>query len=64
MLAFYYAWYDEKTWTPDKVPDMPVTPYRSADRATIERTIEGTDCIADSFPGFVPTLASLGASIR
>jgi len=38
-LAFYYAWYDENTWTPDLVPDMPVQPYRSSDRATIERHV-------------------------
>ncbi|MFN2183536.1 MAG: 3-phosphoshikimate 1-carboxyvinyltransferase [Anaerolineae bacterium] len=29
-----------------------------------ETVVQNVDCIADSFPGFVPTLASLGASIR
>ncbi len=39
VLAFYYGWYDDKTWTSDQVPDMPVSPYRSADRTTIERQV-------------------------
>jgi hypothetical protein len=56
VLAFYYAWYDENTWTPGKVPDMPVTPYRSADRATIERHVQeargaGIDALVQSWYG-------------
>jgi len=56
VLAFYYAWYDEKTWTPDKVPDMPLQPYRSADRATIERHVReareaGIDALVLSWLG-------------
>jgi hypothetical protein len=39
VLAFYYAWYDENTWSPDQAPDAPVQPYRSRDRATIERHV-------------------------
>jgi hypothetical protein len=38
-LTFYYAWFDENTWTPSQVPDMPLQPYRSSDRATIERHV-------------------------
>jgi hypothetical protein len=62
VLAFYYAWYDDKTWTYDKVPDMPLAPYRSADRATIERQVrEARDAGIDAFvqswygPGENPT---------
>jgi hypothetical protein len=56
VLAFYYAWYDEQTWTPDKVPDMPIAPYRSADRATIERHVReareaGIDALVLSWLG-------------
>lgn len=56
VLAFYYAWYDEKTWTPDKVSDMPVEPYRSADTATIERHVgeahsAGIDAFVQSWLG-------------
>jgi len=29
-----------------------------------ETVVRNVDCIADSFPGFVPTLASLGAGVR
>jgi hypothetical protein len=65
VLAFYYAWYDEKTWTPDKVPDMPLAPYRSADRATIERHVRearsaGIDALVQSWygPGENPTEAN------
>ena len=50
VLAFYYAWFDEHTWGYDKVPDMPLTPYRSADRATIERHVtEALDAGVDAF---------------
>jgi hypothetical protein len=39
VLAFYYGWHDEQTWTPEKVPDMPLQPYCSRDLATIERHV-------------------------
>jgi hypothetical protein len=39
VLAFYYTWFDENTWSPELVPDMPVTPYVSRDRATMERHV-------------------------
>lgn len=65
MLAFYYAWYDENTWSPDKVPDMPRSPYRSAERATIERHVReargaGIDGLVQSWygPGTNPTEAN------
>jgi hypothetical protein len=56
VLAFYYAWFDENTWTPDKVPDMPVEPYRSADPATIARHVReaksaGIDALVQSWYG-------------
>ncbi len=40
VLAFYYNWYDEKSFGPKKTSDQPVTPYKSADRATIERQVD------------------------
>jgi len=62
VLAFYYAWYDENTWSTDKVPDMPLEPYRSADRTTIERHVReskgaGIDALVQSWygPGTNPT---------
>jgi hypothetical protein len=39
VLAFYYDWYDQNTWKPNRVPDMPVTPYASNDPSTIARQI-------------------------
>jgi len=56
VLAFYYAWFDENTWRPDVVSDMPVQPYRSADRGTIERHVDeakraGIDALALSWLG-------------
>lgn len=56
VLAFYYAWYDENTWTYDQVPDLPLSPYRSADRATIERHVQeahsaGIDAFVQSWYG-------------
>jgi hypothetical protein len=40
VLAFYYAWYDRKTWDSGKVPDVPLTPYASADRQAMARQID------------------------
>jgi len=39
VLAFYYAWYDQNTWTSGQSVDLPALRYRSADRATIERHV-------------------------
>ncbi|MEW5960791.1 MAG: endo-1,3-alpha-glucanase family glycosylhydrolase [Chloroflexota bacterium] len=38
-LAFYYAWYDQNTWSSGQSVDLPAEPYTSADRATIERHV-------------------------
>ena len=40
VLAFYYTWFDENTWTPDKVPDLPLAPYASRERDVMRRHIE------------------------
>jgi hypothetical protein len=40
VLAFYYAWYDQKTWTSGQVPDVPLTPYVSADPEAMTRQID------------------------
>jgi hypothetical protein len=40
VLAFYYDWYDANTWKPDKVADMPATPYNSNDPAAMARQIQ------------------------
>lgn len=39
VLAFYYNWFDENTWTPAKVPDLPAQPYASRDRGAMDRHI-------------------------
>jgi hypothetical protein len=39
VLAFYYNWFDENTWTPEKVSDFPITLYHSRDRETVVRHI-------------------------
>ena len=39
VLAFYYAWFDETTWTSGQPADIPSSPYRSTDPATIERHV-------------------------
>jgi hypothetical protein len=50
VLAFYYTWFDENTWTSTMVPDMPVTPYISRERATIERHVaQAQDAGIDAF---------------
>ena len=39
VLAFYYNWFDENSWGA-KVPDQPVQPYVSRDRAVMARHID------------------------
>ncbi len=39
VLAFYYNWYDENTWKPDRVPDLPAAPYVSRDPGAMARQI-------------------------
>jgi isopentenyl diphosphate isomerase/L-lactate dehydrogenase-like FMN-dependent dehydrogenase len=39
VLAFYYNWFDENTWTPAKVPDFPAQTYVSRDRGVMDRHI-------------------------
>ena len=56
VLAFYYTWYDENTWIPEKVNDMPLEPYVSRDRAVMARHIEqaksaGIDALVASWYG-------------
>ncbi len=40
VLAFYYAWYDQGTWNSGKVPDVPLTPYASANPEAMARQID------------------------
>ena len=40
VIAFYYAWYDQKTWQSGKVPDVPISPYASANREVMARQID------------------------
>ena len=40
VLAFYYAWFDENTWTYDKLPDLPAEQYVSRDRGVMGRHID------------------------
>lgn len=40
VLAFYYTWFDENTWTYDKVPDLPAEQYVSRDRGVMGRHID------------------------
>ncbi|RME83565.1 MAG: hypothetical protein D6775_07770, partial [Caldilineae bacterium] len=40
VFAFYYTWYDENTWRPDRVPDMPLEPYVSRDPQVMARHIQ------------------------
>src|SRR5450432_3235170 len=39
VLAFYYAWYQQKDWCSCHMSDLPTIRYNSADDATIERQI-------------------------
>ena len=50
VLAFYYNWFDENTWTPEKVSDFPLTLYHSRDRETVVRHIaQAQEASIDAF---------------
>ncbi len=50
VVAFYYAWYDQKTWRSGQVPDLPLTPYNSDDRQVMARQVEqAQDAGLDAF---------------
>ena len=56
VLAFYYAWYDQNTWTSGTVGDTPVQPYSSSDPAVIQRHVAqaqaaGIDALVESWYG-------------
>jgi len=40
VLAFYYTWFDEHSWSADQVSDQPLARYASRDRAVMARHIE------------------------
>ncbi|MBV7333864.1 hypothetical protein KFU94_37660 [Chloroflexi bacterium TSY] len=40
VLAFYYSWFDETTWSLQKLSDLPAQPYASRDRGVMGRHIE------------------------
>ena len=39
VLAFYYTWFDENSWSPSQVPDLPLQTYASRDRGVMDRHI-------------------------
>lgn len=39
VVAKYYAWFDQNSWDPARLSDMPVARYISADRPTMERQV-------------------------
>ncbi len=56
VLAFYYTWFDENSWNPGRVPDLPAAPYVSRDRGVIGRHIDqakaaGIDALVVSWYG-------------
>lgn len=56
VLAFYYAWYDQNTWTPTLLSDLPAQTYNSSDPAAIARHIQqakasGIDAFVVSWTG-------------
>ncbi len=40
VLALYYPWFDENTWTSGTTPDLPAQPYASRDRTVMARHIQ------------------------
>ena len=40
VVAFYYTWFDENTWSYDRLSDLPAQPYVSRDRGAMGRHID------------------------
>lgn len=56
VLAFYYDWYDQNTWSPGLVSDLPSQTYASSDPAAMARQIQqaqgaGIDAFVVSWTG-------------
>ncbi len=56
VLAFYYTWFDENSWNPGGLPDLPSQPYISRDRGVMARHIDqakgaGIDALVVSWYG-------------
>jgi hypothetical protein len=56
VLAFYYAWYDQNTWTSGLPADQPTQPYSSSDPVTLDRHVSqaqaaGIDALIQSWYG-------------
>lgn len=56
VLAFYYAWFDQNTWTSGQSVDLPTPRYASADPAAIQRHVAqargaGIDALVQSWYG-------------
>ncbi len=56
VLAFYYAWFDQNTWTSGQAVELPAPRYTSADPAAIQRHVAqakgaGIDALVQSWYG-------------
>src|SRR2546429_7064866 len=51
VLAFYYPWYTMSSWDPNKMPDLPTTPYNSSEDTTIDRQV--TEAANAGITGFI-----------
>src|SRR5438270_85304 len=50
VFAFYYAWFDENSWSPKLISDIPAEQYVSRDPGAISRQIDQAQGVGiDSF---------------
>jgi hypothetical protein len=40
VFAFYYTWFDEHSWSSERLSDLPAEPYASSDRSVMGRHID------------------------
>ncbi len=72
VLAFYYLWYDDATWSYDKLSDLPAQTYASSDRGAMDRHIDqargaGIDALVAAWygpGGGNPTEANVAALLE
>ncbi|GLV59047.1 hypothetical protein KDH_58750 [Dictyobacter sp. S3.2.2.5] len=58
VLAFYYTWYNQQSWTRSQMSDLPASEYNSGDDTTIDRQLD--EAAGAGITGFISSWWSAG----